>query len=497
MSSATGAAPRGGRRAWWAVAAVLALSRLLVFVAVPQTGGLWPYEQWVQEFQAAARRGVDFYSYHERRAQEDLERLRAQGRTDLHEESRAVEYPPLALAVIVLPGAAAGPLPDDGPVPDDWLRRYVTAYRLEMLLFDLLAFAVVAATARRLFPEETPGELAERLIVYLLATAALGPLLYNRLDIAAAALTVLALGVLVRGASAFWALLTLAVAVHFKLVPLVLAPWWALGTCPASWPGRPMTALRFLGPPLVRLLLLAALIAALFMPFWLLGGMHALDFLAYHRDRGLEIESTYGSLLLALRPLGFSVGVAERYGSYELVSPAADLWARLAAPVTAALLAAAGALLLRDLLRRPHEAPTPARTLAQAYPRLFVAHTLLVLMLAVAASKVFSPQYLLWLIPPAALAPFAPRPRRLLLWSLVGLCLLTTLIFPVLFWKHVVGLVTPRTEPPQLLGPTALGVAVLAARNALFVGLTAATAWLTARGGLYASTVPRAARAAK
>jgi hypothetical protein len=465
--------PRRNRRAWWLVALVLVASRLVVFFLASPISGLYPYYLWVQEFQAAVTHGVDFYTYHEQRAQQQIDQRRRQGRGDLHEESRYLEYPPLALVAILLPGAVVGPLPEDEPFPDDQMWRYVTAYRLEMLLFDLLAFAVVAVMMRRLYPEETPAEQAERLIVYLLATAALGPLLYNRLDIAMAGLVVLALALLVCGAT-FWSMLVLALAIHFKLIPLVLTPWWALGTCAANWPKRPVTFARFVLPPLERLVLLAALVVALFIPFWLLGGARTLGFLAFHQERGVEVESTYGVLLMALRPFGYPIEVIERHGAFDLISPLSPGCVHLAGVVAAALLTVAGGLLLWALLRRPQEdarETTPARTLAQAHPRLFVAHTLLVLMLVVAANKVFSPQYLLWLAPLVALAPFARRSRRVLMWSFVGLCLLTTLIFPILFYKHIVGLVSPVTVPPCFNGPTTLGLVVLGARNLLLLVL--------------------------
>jgi len=72
----------------------------------------------------------------------------------------------------------------------------------------------------------------------------------------------------------------------------------------------------------------------------------------------------------------------------------------------------------------------------------------------------------------AALAPFRAGPRRVVMWGFVGICALTTLIFPVLFWKHVVGVVTPETDPTRYFGPTAVGIAAVVVRNVLFLGLT-------------------------
>ena len=474
MSKATRVSP-SARWAWWLVAVVLVASRLLIYFCAPEPENVFPYDFWFQEFQAATRHGLDLYAYHEQRARQELDELRRRGDTDPHGGSGTLEYPPLALAVVLLPGIVVDHLPEDGSLPADLQWRYAMAFRFEMLLFDLLAFTVVAITARRLFPTETPAQRAERLIVYLLATAALAPLLYNRIDMAMSALVVLSLGLLVGGATTFWPMLVLALAINYKVVPLVLAPWWALGTCPANWPQRPVTPARFLLPPLARLLLLAALVVGVFLPFALLYGERTLRFFAFHKDRGLEIESTYCTLLLALRPLGYPVRVIERYGGFDLSSPLSPWGARLAGVILAVLLAVAGGSLLVRLLRRPHQdAPAAAsgRTLAQAYPHLFVAHTLLVLLVVVAANKVFSPQYMIWLPPLVVLASFERRPRLFLFGSLIALCLLTNLIFPVLFWKDVVGLQGPVTNPPHYEGPTLRGFVAMAARNLLLIVVT-------------------------
>ena len=447
------------------VLAALVISRLLCFFIATPLEGLGPYTEWAREYQIVQRDGHNFYDYHERR-------IMAKGQANLLDEARYVEYPPLAMMVIVLPAVGLPVAEGEGSMPADVAARYALFYHLEMLVFDLLAFGLVAWLVRRLYPEESPWEQAERLLVYLGATALLGHLLYNRLDMVLTALLVLALVLLLRPVHYFWSYLVLSAAIAFKLVPLVLVPVWVLGALPACWPAG--GGLRALIPLVGRSGLLLTLTAAWFAPFWALGGPRIFDFLMFHKDRGLEIESTYSSALMALEPFWLDLAVDERYGGYNLLTVWSQPIARISGLLTAALLAGASLMLLRTLWRRSdaEEPPTPGGTLAQVRPHLFVYYSLVLLLLAVVSSKVFSPQYLLWVLPLAVLGPWRPWSRRVVMWGLVVICALTTLIFPVLFWKHVTGMIVPRTEPPQFHGPDALGISVLVLRNVLLVGLT-------------------------
>ncbi len=275
------------------VIAALVLTRLLVFFAVPQRDDLGPYPAWAREYKLAQQTGVSYYEVHEREARRRSERARAEG----HEPAAAphsVEYPPLAMTAIQAPAAVLPPQ-SDAAIDPAALSRYIAAFRLEMLAFDLFAFGVLALMTARLFPRESAWERAERLLLYLTGTALLGHLLYNRLDVAMAALVLLALALLLSRAHYLWSFLALAAAVNFKLVPVVLLPVWALGALPATWPG-PGGFFRSLLLCSGRAALLLLLIAAMFLPFWLANGSHTLDFLAFHQGRGLEVESTYSSV---------------------------------------------------------------------------------------------------------------------------------------------------------------------------------------------------------
>jgi hypothetical protein len=469
----------------WAVLAALVASRLAIFFAAPHQRDLGPYPLWANKYHQARNSGEDFYSHHQRRHLEEQAKARRAGK-ELHDEGEAIEYPPLALAAVLLPALPLD-VPEGDALPPETLRTYILAYRLEMLAWDLATFALVALLVLRLYPQESPFARACRLMLYLLGTALMGHLLYMRLDIALAALLMAALYLLVVRVHYVWPLLLLALGIHFKLVPVVLLPVFVLGALPADWPQRGAGLVRALLPLAGRALVATVLVAALAVPFLALYGTRPYGFLGYHGARGLEIESNGALVLMTLYLLGQPLTVEERFGSHNVTGPAAPLLLQLSTLLLALLVGGAALWLGWKLLRRPREengvssffdptAPQESRkneltpfSLAQTYPGLFVNFTLLTLLVAVATSKVFSPQYIFWIIPLVAVAPL-PRWRGVAVVTLV-ICALTTVVYPILFWKHLVGLWDDKVEPLVLVGPTVLGVAGLAVRNLVMAGL--------------------------
>src|SRR5262249_33666383 len=142
------------------------------------------------------------------------------------------------------------------------------------------------------------------------------------------------------------------------------------------------------------------------------------------------------------------------------------------------------ALLLVRVWHRDADGARPgaAATLAQLLPAEFAAFTLLFLMLFIATNKVFSPQYLLWLLPLAALVPFDGRRRRVFLTGLLLVCILSSLLMPILFLTDLLEPALPGA-PLVFRPPTARFTLVLLLRNLLFLCLTAALAYRLARPG--------------
>ncbi|HEX4627609.1 MAG TPA: hypothetical protein VH137_02380 [Gemmatimonadales bacterium] len=178
-----------------------------------------------------------------------------------------------------------------------------------------------------------------------------------------------------------------------KIVPLLVVPVIVA----ADWP--------FWRSRIRRLASMGAWLAAGlglgFGPMLLASRGALVDLLRYHGARGLQVESTLGVLLGAVRLLcGTSAPATVSYGSFNIDGSVPDLLARLALPITLAGVAALTAIEVRAASFRPWGAgdadgeggePAPIARIASA---AFGATVLVWL-----CGKVFSPQYLTWGIP--------------------------------------------------------------------------------------------------
>ncbi len=222
-----------------------------------------------------------------------------------------------------------------------------------------------------------------------------------------------------------------------KLFPLVAAP---------------ALAVAWLAPVDVRRLARFAM-AILFVvvvglaPFVALAGPDALTFLAYQVERGLQIESTGGAPVLLSGLIGGEpIALRSPFSAQEVTGGLAAVLLAVTsvlAAVVYALLAWLGWRRVRDDAgREGGVSPATIVTLAAA--------SILVL---IATSKVFSIQYVVWLLPFAA---FLPRRQFWLAAVMVGLSMP---IHPLLY--------------DELVAQRALPILVLNLRNALLVVLLA------------------------
>jgi hypothetical protein len=195
----------------------------------------------------------------------------------------------------------------------------------------------------------------------------------------------------------------LGLAAAAKLYPLAILPvavayvWQRQGRAAALW----------------SLGVFGGVFAACILPFAILAPHGILHPVTVELHRGLELESLGGALLVAVHHVtGFRLGLLLNYGSSNLGGTSGTLTARAFTGVEVVALVLVWVACARRRL-------TGADLITGAAAAVAV---------IVAFGKVFSPQYLIWLIPLVAVVQ--PRLRRPALLLLVLACALTQTWYP-------------------------------------------------------------------
>ena len=276
-----------------------------------------------------------------------------------------VEYPPGAFAVF-LPPAAFGS------------DHYNAAFKCLMALCGVATLVLVALVLAEL--GASPRRLYAALLLLALSPVALGPISLNTYDAWPALLTVLALWLLLREREVL-GFAVLGLAVTAKVYPLVLVPLACILVWRRAGPRRVAIGL-------VTLILVAAAVVA---PFAVYAPHGVFESFRSQAERGLQVESLGASLLLLLDRLGLydahvvrTTGVAGR----NLAGGAAD-----AIAVASLVLEGLAVATVWVLYARVRDARARLPLAFAAAVAGFIAFT-----------KVFSPQYLVWLVPLVVLA---------------------------------------------------------------------------------------------
>jgi len=296
-----------------------------------------------------------------------------------------VEYPPAALPVFLLPAVGDGD-------SDDYRRRFEGL----MAGLGVACVVLVAAISSSLWAPVFVGA----------APLLLGSVYLSRFDLWPAALTLVALALLVAGRPRL-GLGGLGLAATAKLYPVVLAPiavahvWRTRGRREAL-----IAAGAFLG-----------VAAAIVIPFAVVSPGGVWDGFWQQAGRPLQIESLGSGLLLAAHHVfGLELTMDSSHGSQNLAGNAANALAVISTVLQAAVLVAVWVWYARG--------PATSERLLAACAAAICAF--------VAFGKVLSPQFLIWLVP---LVPLV-RGRRGLVASavLAAALVLTQLWFPHRYW---------------------------------------------------------------
>ena len=331
-----------------------------------------------------------------------------------------LEYPPGALLLFTLPRIFTA-------VPA--LYGYIFAFIMFMADLSILLFfwripALVHGTAVK-------ADMAQRYestlmcLTYILFTAVFGRLLFQNFD--------LIIGLLL-AASIYFALckkavlvdMLVAVGIWLNLAALIWIPllWW-YGFVSRDDPvpsKRSLKISEFVRALLPRTAVLAGSLGVLFLPFILLSGRSLGQIVRFHLERGSQLESTAASILmLGAKIFGFEL-------STEFTDQAVHLSGELGsqgAAVTGILSIIVFVILtiyLAQMIKSQSNAPAC---------RIWLIRGLLATILALlATSKVFLPQYLLWVCPLAAFLAHDHQPRISRIgWYLFAANLISSVVF--------------------------------------------------------------------
>lgn len=317
-----------------------AIALILVFVATRALSAWFAYSPTVYLGDTNVSGDVSYYNFNAQRIMDGGEKPY---------EDVKVEYPPGSLLLITTPYALSSD-------PDTYRLLYIG----EMLLVDALGLVALLVLGRRWGSHW--GAWAWVLLIPLL-----GPVAHARLDLVPAVLTIWAFE---RASAGRWlesgAMIGIGTAV--KLYPIALLPILLL----VAWRKRQL----LIGTALP---ILAALIpyAGSLPEVWD-------SVIGYQTERGIQVESTWGLLLLSVAVLGYGLTVVYNFGAFHVSSSASGFFDVLAT--------AASALSALVVYRAAYRGLERTDVRGAALPSF----ALMALLLPAAA--VWSPQFLLWVI---------------------------------------------------------------------------------------------------
>ena len=329
-----------------------------------------------------------------------------------------LEYPPLAAPVLALPGLA-------GTAED----QYRLAFAAMTLALAVALVLLCGALARR-----TGGDERRAMLVAALAPLLCGAMIRTHMDLAPVVLTLGALLLVCRGRPRA-GLTVLGLAVMTKGFPLAVAP------VALAWVWVRHGRRAALGAAMALVLVMGTIGVAAFA----VSPSGSIDAVRYQLDRPVQVESTPAVILRALEGLG--AGQARSVNSHR-----SDGLEHPASAAVSVAFAAAMLAVLAALARAAARPPADTRRLALASLAAVAAFA--------ALGRVLSPQFLIWLVPLAALAA-AWRLYTLAL-ATAGAIVLTLVEFPSRYFDLVAGERFP--------------VAVVAVRDLLLVGVVALAA---------------------
>jgi phosphate/sulfate permease len=372
-----------------------------------------------------------------------------------------VPYPPLAYWTTCVPRMFDERRIKSTQEPQKTLMyfEYTRGFRGMMFLCDLASFVMLLLIVRKRRPQMA-GWAG---LLYVITTAILGNLLYDRIDVALLMFMMLGVYCWTRSLresrwAVHWATLSYAIiglGVSFKVIPLIIVPFFLLADF-----HTPRRFIR-LGSALA---VLAASIGVPFLIQWSATGRGVFHVFKFHAEREIELESLYSSLMSIASNFGSKVFVSFSHGANDLSGDLGHTMKILSTVLLLVFLAVEG---LWALMRWSRYTRQDAYRIA-CY----------VIPGSVIFSNVLSPQYFIWAFPLLLLLAVEIFPKGIvspliLAGLLIALAVMTTWIFPYNYFgdgSHPHALI-PLNAVPLFLPPAPMPTFILGFRNFAYLGV--------------------------
>ncbi|MGS2740798.1 hypothetical protein [Sinomicrobium sp. M5D2P17] len=255
--------------------------------------------------------------------------------------------------------------------------------------------------------------------------------------------------------------LFLSMGIFFKLIPIVLLPIWLLGWLPGmirkDLKGN-LKLLSYLARPMASLFIFCFLFFALSLFNF---GTKAFSFLNYHDSRGIQIESTYSTIIQLFHWFGMDYRLETSFGSQNIISSVSPFFS-LISPIL--ILFGTLYAIYKITYIKNFDVSIKEKILRETAPYWLGGGYLLSLMAMLIFSKVLSTQFLLLVMPFFSLLLPGKKWGLTLIWGFA--LVLTVLIFPYLYVSDIINISN------HTLGKTTVfGTALLFFRNASLVFL--------------------------
>jgi hypothetical protein len=435
-----------------------------------QSSDILIYANYAYESLAAKENKKNLYDFHEEIIQYQIDYNKAHNQ-NYSESDKIIEYPPLAIKFIELPNLfyKFNPQIPQEQIFNDFIHKYTFRYKLFNLLLEIVCFILILSLLLNIYDNKNNIELSLRILFVTISGVTLLNILYDRLDITLGVLIAVSLFFLLSRKNYILSYIFLCLAIHFKLVPLLLLPVWIIATLPDNFFQMLFDREKMFQAIVLiikRIGVMTGLISVTAALFWILYGGKCFNFLSFHSERGLQIESIYSSLMLLIDFFyKINIRVTQGFGGFNLDSNIANIILSASTPmvVMSFILLIVFFIFIVIKIKKTKfisKNDSQDKTLAQSAPEIFVVFTILFLSIPLTFSKVFSPQYLLWFIPMMMLFPLNNIYLKISPWLFIIVCIITTIIFPYKYFSDIA--VFGST-------PTFLGNILLISRNLLFI----------------------------